>query len=808
MQTPTKLLFLVLFISSVNTVFGQSSLVRGEIRNQNKQPVPFATVALLSATDSTLVKAGTTNEMGVYEFSFLRAGSYRIGISVLGYSRWASPIFTVADGQLVFLEPVIVQEAATKLSEVTVSARKPLIEVLPDKLVFNVEGSINATGSTALELLQKSPGVVVDRDDNVLLKGSNGVRIYIDGKPSPLSAGDLSAYLRSLPSSDIEAIEIITQPSAKYDAAGNAGIINIRLRKDKRLGTNGTVAIGLGQGQYFPKFNGSLSLNHRTKTVNWFGSYSNRTARDWSYINLYREQVGTVFDQRSQTRAQNLSHNLKAGADFLLSKKSTLGILFNGNASDYSASTVGRTPIGPVGQPIQQLLIANNRNESNRWNLNSNLNYRYADTSGRELSVDADYGNYAAEGNQFQPNQYVNPTETKVLSERIYRMERMTNLHMATLKADYVQQLWKGKLGVGFKLSEVRTNNAFDFFDVVDNRDLLNPDRTNQFVYTERINAGYFSYSRSVKKWQYQAGLRIEDTRSEGNLSSVRQQADAYVRRHYLNAFPSAGLTYNQNQNNTFGLTYSRRIDRPTYQDLNPFESKLDELTYQKGNAFLRPQYTDNVELSHTYKYTLNTSLGYSFTRDYFTSITDTTERNRNYITTRNLASREAITLSVSYPFRVAKWWNVYANLSGYRSINRADLGQGRMIRLAANVFSLYAQHTFTLPGKLTLELSGFYTSPSVWGGTFLNRQFGGIDLGLQRKVWSDKGTVKVSLSDVLHTMQWRGISQFGGLYMDASGGWESRVIRVNFSYNFGNNQVKAARQRKTGLEEESGRVQ
>ncbi len=804
------LAFLFLALGPVSFLFGQSAIIRGDVRDANGKPVPFATVALLNTADSTLAKAGATTDAGRFELATTTAGSYRLAISAVGMARQTTPIFSVSAGQTLVTEPIVLLAAATNLSEVKVVARKPLIEVLPDKLVFNVESSLNATGSNALELLQKSPGVVVDRDDNVLLQGSSGVRVFINGKPSPLAARELAAYLRSLQSADIEAIEIITQPSARYDAAGGAGIINIRLKKARTadLGTNGSMSLGLAQGRFYPKFNGSLSVNHRTKRVNTFASYSQRTSRDWSFINFYREQSGQFFDQQSQTRANTSSHNLRAGADITIGSRSTLGMLLNANLNNYTSATQGRTPIGTIGQPASQLLIANNQGSSARQNGTVNINYRFADTTGHVFTADADYGQYSSDGSQYQPNQYTNPAQTVVLSERNYRMNTATTIRIATLKADYEQRLLQGKLSAGVKLSNVQTDNDFRFFDILtDTRNALNTNRSNRFIYTERINAGYINHSRTIGKWNYQAGIRAEHTQSDGNLIGATNQSDAHVQRQYLNLFPSAGLTWQRNANNSFGLTYSKRIDRPTYTDLNPFESKVDELTYQKGNAFLRPQYTNNVQLSHTYKYTLNTSLGYGYTRDYFTSITDTTEQNRNYISTRNLASRKTITLSISYPFQIAKWWSVYANVSAYRSTNRADLGAGRQISLTANVLSVYAQQTFTLPNGFSAEVSGFYTSPSVWGGTFLNRRFWGVDAGLQRKVLGGNGTVKLTVSDVFNVMQWRGISQFGGLYMDARGGWESRQVRLNFSYNLGNNKLKAARQRKTGLEDESGRA-
>lgn len=812
---------LVLFCLLLGTapLFAQTAMLSGTATTATGQPVPFATAALQSVVDSSLVKAAVADADGVFAFAGLRAGSYRVALTGVGYASWTSSALDLTDGQTAVLPRTMLNETAQALAEVSVKATKPLIDVLPDKLVLNVQSSITALGSSALELLQKAPGILVDPSDNILLQGKNGVRVFIDGKPSPLGPADLAVYLRTLQATDIDAIEIITQPSARFDAQGNAGIINIRLKKNRNFGTNGSATLGFAMGKYYPKYNGSVSVNNRTKKTNLFATYSLRNARDWSYINLYREQSGSdgltqFFDQKSETTTWSAAHNARLGADWFLSKYSTLGVLADGTFRNATGSTLGLTPIGTVAErAVTQLLIADNRSTSNRFTGNANLNYRFADTSGHELSIDADLGRFNGSGSNYQPNRYINPETNALLLERNYRMNTQTNIALRTLKADYGQRLWGGKLSTGFKLSSVRTDNAFNFFDVQDNQDVLNRDRTNQFVYTEAVNAGYGSFEKTSGKWQAQVGLRLEHTTSDGQLiGAATQTADARVTRRYLNAFPSAGLTWNRNESHTFSLNYSRRIDRPTYESLNPFESKIDELTYQKGNAFLRPQYTNTLQLSHTYKYKLTTSLSYSDTQDYFTSITDTVatapgERPRNFITTRNLANQRVVSLGVSYPFNIAKWWNVYLNVSAYHSANNANFGNGKTIGLAANVLSLYAQQTIALPGAWKLEVSGYYTSPSIWGGTFQNRRYWGSTVGLQRKVLNERGSVVLTVSDPFNSQRWRGISQFGGLYMDASGGYESRQVRLNITYAFGSKQIKGARQRKTGLEDEKERL-
>lgn len=332
-----------------------------------------------------------------------------------------------------------------------------------------------------------------------------------------------------------------------------------------------------------------------------------------------------------------------------------------------------------------------------------------------------------------------------------------------------------------------------------------NQARSNQFVYAENINAAYVNYSRQWKKVSFQGGLRLEHTLSNGKLTSSQQNKDSLVRRDYLNLFPSAGFTYNPNQNNAWGLTYSRRIERPNYKSLNPFESKIDELSYAKGNPFLQPQYTDNVKLSHTYKYTLTTALSYSYVKDFFAQITDTIEGTRNFMMEQNIANQQVINMSVSYPFDVTKWWNVFISLDAYHS--RFEATNEKYVAINQTTASFYGQNTFSLPRKWTLEVSGWFSTPSVWGGTYLAKSLGSLDIAVQKKVFNEKISARLSVNDVFFTSFWRGDMQYGDLKIRGRGGWESRQIRLNFSYNFGNNQVKSARKRETGLEDEKGRI-
>ncbi|MFT5765489.1 MAG: iron complex outermembrane receptor protein, partial [Saprospiraceae bacterium] len=696
--------------------------------------------------------------------------------------------------------------SGVELTEVTVVAKRPLLEMKPDKMVFNVEGSVNAAGNNALELLKKAPGVVVDNNDKINMLGKSGVMIYIDGKPSPLSGDDLAAFLKTMQASEIDNIEIITNPSAKYDAEGTGGIINIRLKKDQRLGANANISLSFAQGEK-RNYNGSINSNYRSKQFNLFGTYSYYEGANINYLNLYREQNGLYFDQVSDMSGGWEGHNFKAGSDYFIDKHNTIGVMVNGNVSTNNWNSLSRTPIGMLTeQTIDSVLIAESHSSGESSNLNFNLNYQFDNTKGRTVNVDADYGRYRNDRGEYQPNLYKNATETIVFTERNYRNETPTDIDIYTAKIDIELPAWEGKIGFGAKTALVRTDNTFDFYNVLKEAEVLDPSRSNSYTYTENVNAAYVNYNRQIKKFGIQAGVRAEQTNSEGDLQSMFPTDDDNVKRNYLNFFPSAGLTYQLNPKNSFQLTYSRRINRPSYEDLNPFENKIDELTFESGNPFLSPEYTQSIQLTHTFNYFLNTSIGYSHTTDLITRITDTVGVNETTITWLNLADQKNYNINVSGAIPITKWWNSYTNITGYILDNYAEFEDGKKIDLVVPSFNIYSQHTFTLPWDLSLEISGWYNSASVWEGNFKSRPQYSIDTGVQKKLFDGRGNLKVSFSDIFKTTDWAVKSQFGPLFISGNGGWDSQKVRVSFSYLFGNNQVKS-RKRNAGLEEETDRI-
>ena len=799
--------FLTVILCLQSSFAQESARVSGSIVSDQGDHVAFATLMLFSAKDTSLVKADVSDLDGSFVFQSLPRGSYFMSISYVGFQDLTTSVFKVMEGASVELPSVKLVERAEELSEIVVKAARPIIEVEPDKTVFNIDGSINSSGSDALELLRKAPGVVVDNNDRIMLLGKNGVQIYIDGKKSPLSADDLADFLKSLQSDEIDAFEIVTNPSAKYDAEGNAGIINIRIKKDKSLGSNGTVTTTLRQGITLKNSN-ALSFNNRTKDLNVFGRYGNNFGQWRNFNDIHRLQLGQGFDAHSDMVSDDRGHSFRLGADFFLSEHSTLGVLLNGSLKNGDWFSEARTRIYDLSTNLTTgFLIAENTMRQDRDNFNANINFVHKGEDKSRLNIDVDFGLFLNRGDSYQPNKYMDVNESELLDQRIFRSVTPTDINIYTLKLDYERPLWGGQFATGAKSSYVSTDNTFDFFDVVDGQDLVNEERSNNFIYKENVNALYATYQYQGDKWNVMLGMRAEHTHSMGQLTSVQSSNDELVKRDYLDFFPSGGITFTANQNNSWRFNYSRRIDRPSYQDLNPFELKLDELTFQKGNAFLTPQYTHSVSLTHTFKQRLNTTLSYSITNDLITEITDTFSADASFITYVNLAKQKNISLAVSYPFSVSKWWSVYTNATAYRVQNKADFGGSKIIDLAANVFTFYGQNTFLLPKGLKLEVSGFYNSPGIWGGNFKTESLWGIDLGIQSKLFKDRANVKVALTDVFKTQRWTGTNDFGALQVIAGGGYESRQLRATLSYNFGNDQVKHVRNRNTGLEDEKKRI-
>lgn len=799
-------------ISLINTsIFGSNIL--GQLQDNEGNAISFANVALYNAADSVLVKVEISDDSGKFSLREIEAGNYYLKATYVGFADLIIEKLIVIDGEDLDLGVQKFQSAGIELDEATVTAQRRLVEVKPDRTVFNVQGTINSTGADALSLLRKAPAVTIDNNDNVSVLGRSGVMIYVDGKRLPLNGAQLSGYLKSLPSDQIDRIDIITNPGAKYEAEGNAGIIDIRMKRDKSHGTNGTISSTVSQGEKF-RFNSDASVNHRNKLMNIFGSAGIGRRGGYNEMSFQNYQNGLFLDESNYSENDSDNYNFRIGTDFFVSKNHTVGFLVNGFNSDSENLSRNRTPISAQSsiEQIDSILVADNTSNSGANQLQFNVNYRLDNPKAdQSLNIDLDYGQFQNTDVRNQPNLYYNSDESQLLSESNDSLDTPTDIDIYTFKVDFEQKFLGGKLGLGSKLSRVVSDNVFLFYNVNNNISTQNDQRSNIFDYDENVYAGYVSYSGNInKQWSYTTGLRAEQTDAIGSLQPFDPDLEEPpVELNYLSWFPNAGLTWNIKPMHTLALNYGRRINRPDYNVLNPFENQLSELSYEKGNPRLSPEIVNNIELGYTLMYRFNFKLAYSKTEDQITRLIapDTEDLRAGFISWDNLASQTLISFNASLPLQIKKWWSFYLNASSAYLDNQADYGPGKgVVDVQAFTYNFYQQHTFTLPKGFKGEISSWYSGPGVWGGVFEYTPNWALNLGLSKKFLQERLNIRIAANDIFFTSGWDGFSRFNGLYSEGMGNWDSRRVSFSASYNFGNSNVKS-RKRKTGLEAEADRV-
>ncbi len=798
-------------LCTILTSLAQTAALKGQLQDAENQAISYANVALYATADSSLFKVEVSDDAGIFHMKGLQAGAYFLQASYVGLPDLTRTAIALEEGQTLDLGVLSFSPAGVDLAEATVKASRAMVEIKPDRTVFNVQGTINSTGSDAISLLRKAPGVTVDNNDNINMLGRSGVLLYVDGKRLPLTGDDLTGYLQNLPADQIDRIDIITSPGARYEAEGNAGIIDIRMKRDKNLGTNGSVSGTFSHGRH-ARYNGSASANYRSKRFNTFAMVGAGKRDGFNDLSFETDQNGFHLSEIIDLRHKSEYYNYRLGTDFFIDQQHTVGFLIGGNRADNSRTNLDRIELSNQNTPsqIDSILIADDITTGDRTNQTYNLNYRFDNRKGRTLNIDLDYGNFKSTRDRDQPNRYYDASETTLLSEVIDAYDMGSDIDIYTAKLDFEEELLGGKLGVGSKLSQVKSDNDFFVFDATSGHRIQDNERSNVFAYDEMVYAGYLSFSRPINdKWSAYAGIRAEQTDITGTLTAFKAdlQQDP-VELNYLSWFPSAGLTYQMAPKHSFALNYGRRINRPDYSVLNPFNNRLSELSYQKGNPNLRPEIVNNYELGYTMNYRYNFKLAYSKTVDQITRIIgpDDFDPRAGFITWENLAVQHVYSLNVSAPVQVAKKWNAYFNLSASYLDNQANYGGNAIVDVQAFTYNIYQQHTFDLPAGFKGEISGWYSGPGIWGGVFEYDPSWSLNVGLQKRFLQDRLNVRLSFDDIFFETGWSGFSRFNGMYSEGRGNWDSRRGAISVSYNFGNQNVKS-RKRKTGMEDEAGRV-
>jgi len=825
-----KKLFSLLAATAIGmSSFAQSAnggKISGSVKDGgNQKIIDAASVSLLKAKDSSLVKVAVTDNSGNFSFENLKEGNYLVLATSIGHSKTYSQAIGISSTSLstnVGVLQLVPEEKALK--EVSVSSKKPLIERKLDRTIVNVDASITSTGSTALEVLEKAPGVTVDKDGNISLKGKAGVVIYLDGRPSYLSGPDLANLLRSMTSDQLEQLEIMTNPPAKYDAAGNSGVINIKTKKNKQFGYNGNITSGYTQGRY-ARFNEGFGFNYRNSKFNFFSNLSynrNHRGQELFIVRNFRDantkNIKSIFDQETFMVNQNHYYSSKVGLDYNLSKRSTLGVVLDGfyNPSQWSSST--NTLIYDPAYNLTDQTTALAKNNEKWKNFSSNVNFRTKlDSAGQELTADLDYIQYNA--TNFQPliSTYYDNNGNQKGAPEVLNANLPSNIKIYSGKVDYTLPLKKdARFEAGFKASYVTTDNNARYDSVKAAYTVMDSARSNHFIYDENINAAYVNYSRPLgKKWSAQFGLRVENTSangvSKGYTYNAAQDKFEYTettfKRNYTQLFPTAYLQYTANEKNQFVINYGRRIKRPDYQDMNPFVNFLDRYTFEQGNPNLGPQFAHNIELSHTYKGFLTSTVNYTSTNNIIQQVLEQNDAtNETFIKKANIASSKQIGLAVTANKSITKWWtgNIYANVFNNHF---KGLVNNEPISIGITSFMVQLQQQFKFAKTWSAELSGFYRSKSLEGVIYI-RHIAQVNAGISKQVLKNQGSLRLNVRDIFAGGVFKGYSRYGTVDAIFKNVNDSRAVSLTFTYRFNKGKLKAtSSKRNSGASDEQDRV-
>ncbi len=755
-----------------------------------------ATVSLLKK-DSSVVSTVVTGKDGVALFNTVLPGHYLCRVSRLGYKVEITAI-DLQHGSNPSVTIIMKQEVGL-LQDVTVTAKKPFVQHFADKTVVNVDASITNTGSTILEVLEKSPGVTVDKNGNISLKGRPGVQIMLDGKLTQLSGTDLQNLLAGMSASQVELIELIDNPSAKYDAAGNAGIINIKTKKNKQKGFNGNAGLSYIQGR-LPKTNSSLVFNYRNGAVNFFLTYSINIGRNFmdlyalrTYYTPDRSNITSLLEQPNRTKFSGTTHTIRTGVDYFLDKKTTVGFVLTGMTLDRTnngnSTALWKDKTGVVDSSI----MTNSANGSNMKQGGLNFNARHAFNASTEWTADLDLIGYDIKGQQFFENKLLSPGADAEAT----RGSIPSSITIFSAKTDYSKKMGGIMFEAGGKTSRVSTDNLAQYYYLESNQWKDDYGKSNHFLYTENIHAIYSSVDSKTGRWGLQGGLRYEYTGYRANQLGNVMNKDSAFNRNYQSLFPTVFITYKVDSSNSFTLRGGRRIDRPAFQKLNPFVIIINKYTYQTGNPFFKPQYTWNIELNHLYKEVLSTGINYSLIKDYISQVFySDTSTGRIVYTEGNIGRMQNLGLTTSIQVSPASWWSLYAQATFNHK--RIEGVLWKKYKASISQLNMNINNQFRFAKGWAAELSGFYITKNQNDIQEVLDPTGQLSVGFSKQAMKNKATIRLSFRDILYTQAMQGLTHFETVDEFFSLKRDTRLVALSINYRFGK-AIKSPAKRQTG---------
>lgn len=803
----------ILLLLFCNCIQAQTtSKISGKIESTDKKPIESIIVSLL-LSDNTLVKTEISDADGHFQFENLNAANYLLSIEDFNFK--SKLIQTEVDGLSEVKIPTITLEKreTNNLKEVVVLGKKPAVTYKLDKTIVNVDAMISNTGADAMEVLEKSPGISVDQNGTITYKGKTGVVVFIDDKPTYLSGAELESYLKSLPASTLSQIEFMTNPPAKYEAAGSAGVINIKTKRSKVKGFNGSATSRFSQGKRTHTRNG-LNLNYKNDDLRIYGNAGYATQEFLTDLYIFRDYKNldgsskTLFHQNTIFDNKVNTGNAKIGLDYYASEKTTWGISLTGLTKIGTDKSDGSSRLTNASAVLDSTIIADNKEKKKFRNGGINLNYSHEfDSIGKKLSVDVDYLSYTDDTQQRYRN-YIYQPDNSLSSSDESTGELPSTIAIYAFKTDFSRPLRKeGLFETGYKISYSKTDNIADYADIIGAVSTPNFDSSNHFKYDEIINSAYLNFNKSFGRFVFQSGLRLENTISKGNqLGNVLKPASTF-KKDYTNLFPTAYAMYKLDSlaNGQLVFSYGKRINRPYFQDLNPFLSPLDKFTFYSGNPYLNPSFSDNFEFSYRFKSLINTTLSFNNTKD---NIEETIEINNGIYYSRpgNIGKSQTWSLNVESEFDVTNWYtaNVYSEVTNLRYKSQLYT---ETLDTNGTFFFILINNKFKLGKEWSAELFGRYLS-KVESGQVTTDPKGVVNFTIQKKLFDNKGSIKFSVNDIFDTNINSGvINNLKNTYADYQNRSDSRFVALSLTYSFGKSFSSKNSVERSSAESEQNRV-
>ena len=797
----TRLLFLILSCPAIGS-FGQA-FIKGRIKDR-QQNLPSATVLLLTS-DSTLIKRAVTDDTGEFIFGNVVPGHYQVSSSVVGYSRFLSQRISVEEKDIM-LPDIILEAAATELSEVLVKVKKPLIEQQTDRLVVNVQSSITSSGNTILEVLQKSPGIVVNRQDNsITMNGKAGVRVMINGKILQLPLDVVIQMLDGMSASNVEKIELITTPPAKYDAEGNAGIIHIVMKGNADFGTNGSFGITLGY-RWAETLGGNFNINHRDKKFACFVDYSILRNHNLHLSKMNRESTDSGFVQtvNDYSHRENITtqQNLNAGLEWKLNANTSLNLSFTGYRRnwDMTAFTNDNNHVARDSTVITNMNI----HESNIWqSATGGIGLQTKINSKSEINFNVDYLHYHNDNpSSYDDKLFYEQHNVSEVSK--IDLKKTTPIRFLIATTDY-QRFFSPSftLEAGIKAVTSNLDNNVSVQRLVNNVWTMDSVFFSHSALDEQVGAAYISTKwQAGRQWHVNTGLRYEYTHTSIGTPTQKD----LVNRKYGYLFPGFSLKKDFDSKKDFQFSYSRRITRPTYNDIAPFVFFWGPNTFSAGNTSLYPAISDAIKAGyHAKQWIISLQFSHSKNEIAFLQPEKDSQSNNLIYRSQNLKYLNTFGLTNSWSFNITSWWKVQSNLTAQYQI-------AQTLHLQNNAtFHLYGLNinlinSLTLPKEFSIEISGMYQSRLLSGiSEYLPVEL--LNAGIQKK-FGEKGTLRLAMDDILYSNFWKikTYSPQNNLNSYFSYDFHNQFVRLTYSRNFGNNKLRSVKL-KSGSEEERGRI-